>query len=123
MDFGIILAAAAAVNRFVESLVKPSVRKLPYAVEIQDGLIVFVALLAGIAVALMGNLTLFIGVPTVPPLAATLLTGAVIGLGSDLIHVVIDLLYGWRDATRPTDGAVLAFSGEPVTATAEVTVG
>jgi len=119
MDFSVVLAAAAAVNRFVEGLVKPSIRKTPYSVEVQDGLIVFLSLLAGVAVALMGNLTLFVGVPAVPPLAATLLTGAVIGLGADLIHVVIDLLYGWRDATRPTEGG----EQEPVTASAKVTVG
>lgn len=122
MDFSIVLAASAAVNRLIES-VKPAIRKLPYAVEVQDGLLVFLALLAGIAVALMGNLSLFAGVATVPPLVAVLLTGAIIGLGADAIHVIIDLLYSWRDAARPTDGAVLAYSGEPVTATAEVTVG
>jgi hypothetical protein len=115
MDFSVVLAAAAAVNRLVESLVKPTVRKLPYSVEVQDGIIVFVALLAGIAVALMGNLSLFTGVPAVPTFAALLLTGAVIGLGADLIHIVIDFLYGWRDVVRPTEGAVLALEAGDMT--------
>jgi hypothetical protein len=122
MDFSIVIAASAAVNRLVESI-KPAIRKLPYAVEVQDGILVFLSLLAGIAVALMGNLSLFVGVASVPAFVAVLLTGAIIGLGADAIHVIIDLLYSWRDATRPTEGATLAYSGEPVTATATFEVG
>lgn len=122
MDFSVVLAASAAVNRLVEGLIKPNVRKLPYTTEVQDGLIVFLALLAGVAVALMGNLTLFTGVPQVPQLFAIVLTGAVIGLGADIIHVLIDFLYSWRDNARPVEG-VAQVSSEPVTATAEVTVG
>jgi len=96
MDFSVVLAASAAVNRFVE-FVKPSVRKLAYSTDVQDAILVFVQVLAGIAVALMGNLSLFVGVPTIPAWFATVLTGVIIGLGSDVINVVIDLLYGWKN--------------------------
>lgn len=106
MDFSVVLAASAAVNRLVEGLIKPSIRKLPYSTEVQDGLIVFAALLAGIAVSLMGNLTLFVGVPQIPTLVGVILTGAVIGLGSDLIHIVLDFLYSWRDNITISPAAV-----------------
>ena len=122
MDFSVVLAASAAVNRLVEAI-KPAIRKTAFSTDIQDGLLVVIAVLAGIAVSLMGGLSLFTGVPTVPPLGGLILTGAIVGLGADAIHIVIDFLYSWRDAVRPTDGAVLAVSGEPVTASAEITVG
>lgn len=96
MDFSVILAASAAVNRFVE-FVKPRIRALKYTVEVQDSILVFIQVLAGIAVALMGNLNLFVGIATLPAIFATVLTGVVIGLGSDVINVVIDLLYGWKN--------------------------
>lgn len=96
MDFSVVLAASAAVNRFVE-FVKPRVRALPYSTDVQDSLLVFIQVLAGIAIALMGNLSLFVGVPSIPAWFATVLTGVIVGLGSDVINVVIDLLYGWKN--------------------------
>lgn len=104
MDFSVVLAASAAVNRFVE-FVKPQVRKLAYSTDVQDAILVFVQVLAGIAVALMGNLTLFTGVATIPVWFATVLTGVIIGLGSDVINVVIDLLYGWKNNVTATQSA------------------
>lgn len=101
MDFGIILAAAAAVNRFVE-FIKPYVRKLNWSVDIQDGLLVLIAMLAGVALAFIGNLNLFVGVPNLPVVFAQILTGVVAGLGADVINVVIDLLYNWKNNTEPT---------------------
>lgn len=95
MDFSLVIGASAAVNRFVE-FVKPYVRKLQYTVDVQDGLLVLIQVLAGVAVALMGNLNLFVGIATLPPLFATVLTGVIAGLGADVINVVIDLLYGWK---------------------------
>lgn len=122
MDFTVVLAASAAVNRFTEAI-KPIVRKWKISEAAQDGLLVFIALLAGVAVALMGNLSLFTGVESIPPFAGLLLTGAIVGLGADAIHIVLDFLYGWRDAVRPTEGVVMAIDGEPVTAKAEIKVG
>lgn len=96
MDFSVVLAASATVNRFVE-FVKPRVRALRFSVEVQDSILVLIQVLAGILVALMGNLTLFTGVTAIPAWFATVLTGVIIGLGSDVINVVIDLLYGWKN--------------------------
>jgi hypothetical protein len=95
MDFSLVIAASAAVNRFVE-FIKPYVRKLQYTVDIQDGLLVLIAVLAGVAVAFMGNLNLFVGIPNLPVVFAQILTGVIAGLGADVINVVIDLLYGWK---------------------------
>lgn len=104
MDFSVVLAAAAAVNRFLE-FVKPRVRALKYSVEVQDSILVFIQVLAGIAVALMGNLSLFTGIASIPVWFATVLTGVIIGLGSDVINVVIDLLYGWKNNVTSTQSA------------------
>lgn len=101
MDFSVVLAASAAVNRFVE-FVKPRVRAFKYSVEVQDSILVMIQVLAGIAVALMGNLSLFTGVASIPVWFATILTGVIIGLGSDVINVVIDLLYGWKNNVTST---------------------
>jgi hypothetical protein len=95
MDFSVVLAASAAVNRFIEA-VKPFVRKLNVSVEVQDSVLVVIQVAAGIALALMGQLNLLIGVPTIPPLVAVILTGAVLGLGADIVNVVVDFLYGWK---------------------------
>lgn len=102
MDFSVVIAASAAVNRLIEA-VKPFVRKWNVSIEIQDGVLVVLQMLAGIALALMGNLNLFVGLPSVTPGIAVLLTGAVLGLGSDVINVVVDFLYGWKNnVTAPT---------------------
>lgn len=111
MDFSLVIAASAAVNRFVE-FVKPQIRKLPYSPDVQDGLLVFIQVLAGIAVALMGNLNLFVGVPTLPAWFATVLTGVIAGLGSDVINVVIDLLYGWKNNVTNPPATVQAGSAD-----------
>jgi hypothetical protein len=104
MDFSVVLAASAAVNRFVE-FVKPRIRALKYSVDVQDSILVLIQVLAGIAVALMGNLNLFTGIATLPTVFATVLTGVVVGLGSDVINVVIDLLYGWKNNVTSTQSA------------------
>lgn len=122
MDFSVVLAASAAVNRLIEA-VKPFVRKWNISTEVQDGVLVILQVLAGIAVALMGNLSLFTAVPQIPTFAGLMLTGAIIGLGADFIHIIIDFLYGWRDSVRPTEGAEIQITSEPVTATATVEVG
>lgn len=96
MDFSVIVAASATVNRFV-AFVKPYIRKLPYSTEIQDGLLVLVQVLAGILIALLGSLSLFAAIPTLPPIVAYVLTGAAIGLGADVLNALIDLLYGWKN--------------------------
>lgn len=61
------------------------------------------SIVAGVVGALSLNLNLFLFLPegsyfaSVPPLAGVVLTGVVAGLGSEGIHVLLDLLYGKRD--------------------------
>lgn len=111
MDFSVVLAASAAVNRFV-AFVKPYIRQTKFTTEVQDGLLVLVQVLAGIVVALMGSLNLFVGIPTLPPFAAYLLTGALVGLGADVINVVIDLMYGWKNNVANPPATVQAGSAD-----------
>ena len=98
-DFGAVLACAAAVNRFVEFM-RPLVGKLNLSEEVYKSVLVLIAVLSGIAVALMGKLNLFVGVDGMNDLLGILLTGVVSGLGADVLNAVIDLLYGWRDTVR-----------------------
>jgi hypothetical protein len=100
MDFTLVLAAAAAVNRFVE-FAKVYVDKLGFTDSVRDGVLVLIAVLSGILIALLsgGAVNLFTSVPTLTPLAGQILTGVLAGLGADVLNAVIGLLYGWRDNT------------------------
>lgn len=100
MDFALVLAASAAVNRFVE-FVKPYVDKLKFSDEVRDGVLVLVAVLVGILIALLSDdaVNVFMGIPRLSPIAGQILTGVLAGLGADVLNAVISLLYGWRDNT------------------------
>lgn len=90
-----ILAAAVAVNRFIEAI-KPGLEKaLPK--DWYEGIVRLVACLAGILVAFVaGGLNIVPESLHVPQVAAVVLTGILIGLGSDAVNWFMDLLYGWQ---------------------------
>lgn len=92
-----LFVAIAAVNRFVD-VVKPSVRKFKISTEAQDVVLKVFAVLIGVMATLASNgaLNLFTDIPRITPLFGAILTGALIGLGSEVVHGFIDLLYGWR---------------------------
>jgi len=98
-DFGAFMAAAATINRFVE-FVKPLVAKLNLGEQAYKSVLVVIAVLAGVAVALLGKLNLFAGVGDMNATVGILLTGVLSGLGADVLNAFIDLLYGWRDVVR-----------------------
>lgn len=99
MDFSIYLAAAAAVNRFVEVL-KPALREVvPEAY--QKAALVAVAIAAGLLVAWAGQLNLIGETFALPPVVEIIITGALIGAGADVLNAALDLLYSWRDHLRP----------------------
>lgn len=98
-DFAAVMASAAAVNRFVE-FAKPFVAKLNLNEELYKSVLVLISVLAGIVVALIGNLNLFSAIGNMNALVGVLLTGVLSGLGADVINAFIDLLYGWRDVVR-----------------------
>jgi hypothetical protein len=102
MDFTLVLAAAAAVNRFVE-FVKPYVDKLKLADSTRDGVLVLISVLSGILIALLSNggVNIFSGVSSLTPIAGAILTGVLAGLGADVLNAVISLLYGWRNTVAP----------------------
>lgn len=95
MDFGLLLAASAAVNRFVE-FIKPRIRSTQLSTEVQDAVLVFIAVLAGVMLAATQELNLFTDSFRLAPALNIVLTGALIGLGSDGLNVAIDLLYNWK---------------------------
>lgn len=97
-DFGPFLLAAAGANRFVE-FAKFYVDKFQWSEQTRKSVLVLLSVLAGVVIALMGNLNLLFGVPRVPEMAGVILTGVLAGLGADVVNAVIDLLYLWN-ATR-----------------------
>lgn len=98
METGTLLAAAAAVNRFVE-VVKPAVREVvPEAY--QKAALVALALAAGLLVAWVGRLNVIGDALSLPSWIEIVLTGALVGAGADALNAVIDLLYSWRDQLR-----------------------
>jgi len=102
MDFTLVLALAAGVERFVEA-VKPLIASLKLSDETYKAVVQIVGVLIGMGLALLSQdtINLFTGYPQIPTLVGTLLTGAIAGIGSAAVHVVIDLFYGWRDKVMP----------------------
>jgi hypothetical protein len=95
-QFGIFFAAAAAVNRLVE-FVKPRINATSLSEDGKKAALTFVAVAAGIAAAIAGQLNLAVSASNVPPAAGIMFTGALLGLGADTLHIILDLVYGWRD--------------------------
>lgn len=95
--FVALFVAIAAVNRFVD-VVKPSVRSWKISAAYQDAVLKIFAVLLGVMVTLVSNgaLNLLADVPRITPLLGAILTGTLIGMGSEVVHGFIDLLYGWR---------------------------
>lgn len=96
LQFAVYFTAAAVVNRFVEFF-KPKVNDLKYDDDVKRALLTMIAVAAGIAVAFTGRLNIAAGYAIVPEIVGTVGTGAVFAFGADLLHVLLDLLYGGRD--------------------------
>ena len=118
MDGVTVIFLSTVINRVTEQLKRAFLDQTQLKDETKGALILFTSLLLGVlTVVLMFPATnLFVGLGSAP-LAELIATGIVIGglaNGIDFLAKKLD---------PPTTGAVLAISGEPVTATAEVTVG
>lgn len=100
----VLLFLSAAANRAAE-LVKSLLKtRFPDANPDVVSLAAFVtSVAAGVVGALSLNVNLFLFLPEgsyladVSPLAGVVLTGCLAGLGSEGIHLTMDLLYGKRD--------------------------
>lgn len=97
MDINVFLAAAAAVNRFVE-VIKPLIKNRIAAPDIQEALIVLVATVAGIALALIAQLNIMPDVVHLNETFEVVLTGCVLGLGADAVNAIFGLFYTWKDS-------------------------
>ena len=97
MDINVFLAAAAAVNRFVE-VVKPIIKNRVAAPDIQEAVIVLVATLAGIALALTAQINMLPDVVRLNETVEVILTGCVLGLGADAVNALFGLFYNWKDS-------------------------
>lgn len=107
MDLQLLIAASIAVNRFTD-FVKPYFKGLvPDAW--QDAAIKLVAVLAGVVLALSGQLNILAGIaPTLPALVGQIATGVLAGFGSEAIYAVFAFFYAWRDAKTAEAEAVRA---------------
>lgn len=100
----VLLFLSGAANRAAE-LVKSllNTRFPSLSAEAVSFVALLTSLIAGIVGALSLNVNLFLFLPensylaNVPPLAGVILTGCLAGLGSEGIHLTMDLLYGKRD--------------------------
>lgn len=98
MDFTLVLGLAGAVERFTE-VVKPIVASFKFSDDVYKAVVQLVGILIGITLALLagGSVNLLAGYTQIPQLLGIVITGAVAGLGATGVHVIVDLLYSWRD--------------------------
>ena len=85
----LVLALCGAIERFVQML-KPAIEKLGLSNEGYNAVVIFVSVVLGIVMVLISNqqLNLLAGLPLIPPLVGTLITGGAAGFGSDRKSVV-----------------------------------
>jgi hypothetical protein len=115
MNAQAFLGMAGAVNRFVEVL-KPFLRQWIADDAAYKAVVQLLSIALGIGLAsLSPDLNLFISIPNLTPILATILTGATVGLGADAINAVIGLLYWNKPVTSAPDfGDVTAQSPDAV---------
>jgi hypothetical protein len=105
MDATSFLVLAGSVNRLVEVL-KPSIKnattKFQWSDDAYAASVQFVAIVLGILIAFVaGGVNLLPAVLPVSATVGTIVTGIVIGLGSDAVNLVIDFLYSYQRPTVP----------------------
>jgi len=95
----LLLALVGALNRFVEML-KPAISATTKSLGLNeaayDAVVVGVSVVIGVVMVLVSNqsLNLFAGLPLVPPIIGTVLTGAAAGFGAGAVQAVFDLVSG-----------------------------
>jgi hypothetical protein len=111
----LVLALVGALNRFVE-LVKPTIKGLGLSDTAYDAAVVAVSVALGIVMVLLSNqqLNLLAGLPLVPPLIGTILTGAAAGFGAGAVQAVFDLVYGWSSVVTSTTSKTTTYTSPDV---------
>lgn len=110
MDATSFLVLAGSVNRLVEAL-KPSLtnvsKKFGWSDNAYDALVQTVSVLLGVIIAFVaGGANLFPASLPFPQWFEVAGTGIVIGLGADIVNLVIDFLYSYQRPTPPATPAV-----------------
>lgn len=101
-----LLALTAVVNRVTEMLKATVVTPLDLPENQNRAVLIALSSALGIFAAFGAQLNVFADNPTYAAVPATLgmfITGVLIGAGSNAVHAVTDLLYGWRTTIEIVD--------------------
>lgn len=121
MNTDALLALAIAVNRAVEAIKQNVLDRFlagePLA-QVRAGLALFLSLILGVLGAGMFSLNLFAEFANVPFWVGVVVTGLVVGGGSNLVHAAIELISQLRDLlnarTQAVQGQARLVSSKPV---------
>ena len=103
MDTATLLALTGAVNRLV-SVLKPSIANLKLPDKTYDIVLQLIAIAAGIILAFITNANIIPAALNVSSLLGTIITGALIGLGSDILNAVLAFLYTGQNPIKVGTG-------------------
>lgn len=103
MDTATLLALAGAVNRLV-AVLKPSVANLKLPDKTYDIVLQLIAIAAGILLAFITSANIIPAALNVSSLIGTIITGALIGLGSDILNGVLAFLYTGQSSVKVNTG-------------------
>lgn len=101
-----LIALTAVVNRVTEMLKATVVTPLDLPEHQNRAVLIALSSVLGIFAAFGAQLNVFADNPTyaaVPAMLGTFITGILIGAGSNAVHAVTDLLYGWRTTIEIVD--------------------
>ena len=123
MDASVFLALAGAVNRLVSAL-KPRIGQLGlrfgWSDDVYDVVLQLIAIVAGIILALTTSANVIPASLNASSLIGMIITGVLIGLGSDVLNAVIEFLY--KPAGPGPGGTLVAAGGPTVVAPGAPTV-
>jgi hypothetical protein len=98
MDASAFLALAGAVNRLV-SVLKPTVGRLGLSDRAYDIALQLIAIVAGVILAFVaGGANVIPASLNVSPTIGVIITGVLVGLGSDVLNAVLEFLYAGQKA-------------------------
>lgn len=99
----ILLALCATVNRVVE-ISKRSLAQTSLSAETRSVLVLAIQLIAGIFAVGLAGVNLLADTPA-PELIGLIVTGLVVGLGSEAVHVVVTLVKALTPVSTPPEVA------------------
>lgn len=103
-----LLALTAVVNRVTEMLKATVVTPLDLPEHQNRAVLIALSSALGVFAAHGAQLNVFADNPTyavIPATLGTFITGILIGAGSNAVHAVTDLLYGWRTTIKIVDAS------------------